>query len=91
MAKRSTKAKSRSAGERAQESKAAKLAAGYVRKDLLLPPDAAADLAALIERDDCTEAEAIEAALRIARDRNAEPSNAELARMVARRLTERRK
>jgi hypothetical protein len=86
MAKRSTKAKTRSAGDRALESKAARLAAGYVRKDLLLPPAAAADLAALTERDECTEAEAIEAALRVARGRNAEPSNTELARLVARRL-----
>jgi len=83
--------RTKSASERASESRAAKLAAGYVSKSLLLPPSAADDLAALVERDDCSEAEAIEAALRVARDRNAEPSNAELARMVSRRLTERRK
>jgi len=72
--------------KRASASRAAKLAAGYVSKSVLLAPAAAADLAALIERDECTEAEAIETALRLARSRNAEPSNAELARLVARRL-----
>lgn len=81
------KAKRQKTGsDRASASRAAKLAAGYVSKSLLLRPSAAADLAALIERDECTEAEAIEAALRVARSRNAEPSNAELARLVARRL-----
>lgn len=78
--------KTQSGSDRAQASRAAKLAAGYVSKSLLLAPAAAADLAALIERDECTEAEAIETALRFARDRNSEPSNADLARMVARRL-----
>ena len=67
-------------------SKATKLASGYVRKDMLLPPDAAADLAALVERDNCAEVDAVASALRLARARNSEPSNAELARMVARRL-----
>lgn len=81
-----TRATNKSASERATESRAAKLAAGYVSKSLLLAPAAAADLAAIVERDECTETEAIEAALRQARSRNAEPSNAELARLVARRL-----
>lgn len=85
MAKRSTKAKTRSAGERALESKAAKLANGYVRKDLLLPPAAAIDLATFAKGFD-SEADAIAAALRVACDPKAEPSNAELARLVSRRL-----
>lgn len=85
-AKAAGKAKARSGADRAKESRAAKLAAGYVAKSLLLPPQAAADLAALVERDGCAEAEAVAAALRVARDRNAEPTNAELAAMVARRL-----
>lgn len=76
----------RSGSDRAKDARAAKLAAGYVAKSLLLPPAAAADLAALVERDNCAEVEAIASALRLARDRNSEPSNAELARMVARRL-----
>jgi hypothetical protein len=76
----------KSASDRATESRAAKLAAGYVAKSWLLPPAAAADLAALIERDGCSETEAVTRALRVARDRHAEPSNAELAAMVARRL-----
>lgn len=86
MAKAKKAAGAKSASDRAQESRAAKLAAGYVSKSLLLAPGAAADLAAIVERDGCTDAEAIESALRLARSKNAEPSNAELARMVARRL-----
>jgi len=87
-AKSKAKAKApRSGSERAQDARAAKLAAGYVAKSLLLPPAAAADLAALVERDGGSEVEAVTRALRIARDRNAEPSNAELAALVARRLT----
>ena len=93
MAKRSKPAKPakepRSASDRAKDARTAKLAAGYVAKSLLLPPAAAADLAAVVDRDECSEAEAIEAALRLLRSRNAEPSNAELARLVKRRLMER--
>jgi hypothetical protein len=85
------KARPKSGSDRASASRAAKLAAGYVSKTMLLAPAAAANLAALIERDECSETEAVEAALRLARDRNSEPSNAELASMVARRLTGRRK
>lgn len=77
----------RSGSERAQDARAAKLAAGYVSKSLLLPPAAVADLAALIKRDGGSEVETVARALRLSRDRNAEPSNAELAALVARRLT----
>lgn len=88
-AKSKAKAKAaapRSASDRAKDARAAKLAAGYMAKSLLLPPEAAADLAALVERDGCAEVEAVARALRLARDRNAEPTNEELAALVSRRL-----
>ena len=69
------------------ESRAAKLEQGYAQKSFLLPPSALADLAALVKRDDSSEVDAVTLALRLARGKNAEPSNAELAAMVTRRLT----
>lgn len=53
----------RSASQRASESRAAKLAAGYVAKTFLLPPEAAADLATLAARDGVPELEAVGRAL----------------------------
>lgn len=85
MAKRSTKPP-KSASERATDRRADLIKQGWAQKNWLLPPAALADLAALTERDGSTEAEAVAKALRVARDRKAEPTNAELAAMVSRRL-----
>ncbi len=86
MAKKSTK----SASERAQESRAAKIAAGYAAKSWLLSPAAQADLATIVEREECTEGEAVEIALAKAVGKGREPSELELARALVRKLEKRR-
>jgi hypothetical protein len=80
------KAKAKSASERTAESRAAKIAAGYAQKNFLLRPAALADLERITTRDGCTETEAIERALAALARPGREPSNAELAALVARRL-----
>lgn len=78
--------RTKSASDRAQESRAAKIAAGYAAKSYLLPPQAIKDLARITERDGCSEVEAVESALAVLAASNREPSNAQLAALVTRRL-----
>jgi hypothetical protein len=80
------KAKAKTASERTAQSRAAKIAEGYVQKNFLLPPEALAALAWIKKRDGGTETEAVERALAALAKPGREPSNAELARLVARRL-----
>lgn len=80
------KKRTKSASDRATESRAAKLAAGFAAKSYLLSPRALSDLERITARDGCSETEAVEAALAVLAKSNREPSNAQLAAMVARRL-----
>ena len=78
--------KSKSASERTAERRAELIAKGWKQKNYLLSPKALADLAAVKVRDGGDEVAIVERALAVLRDRNSEPSNAELAALVARRL-----
>lgn len=80
------KTKPNPASERTAKSRAARIAAGYVQKNWLLSPAALRDLDHITARDGGTETGAVERALAALARPGKEPSNAELARLVARRL-----
>lgn len=83
MAKKSGK----SASQRTAESRAAKLAKGWAQKNLLLAPDALADLAKLARRyPDLSETEIVSRSLAAYAQPETDPSDDELVSMLAHRL-----
>lgn len=78
MAKPSTRTKN--------ESRAAKVAQGYVQKAWLLSPGALKALAKITRRDGTTETDAVARALDAYANPDLEPSNDELVAMVKARL-----
>jgi rRNA pseudouridine-1189 N-methylase Emg1 (Nep1/Mra1 family) len=75
-----------SASDRARASKAAKIAAGYVSKSLLLSPAAAAALETLKQREKRGEAEIVESALLDRTGNDDEWTDAEILGVLKRRL-----
>lgn len=74
------------ASKTANESRAAKLAKGYAQKAFLLPPAAIKALDRIAARDGVTDTEAVARAIEAYASETNEISNAELVRLVSRRL-----